>query len=171
MTYKLNTEEINKIKKRANKTFFNYPVWFKNDAIDVDDINQELLLRALETINKYQKKSDEEIIKLIHHGISWKIFDLIRDAKFTSNKFNIVENNEVTKENVIEMFPDVKNKKDLFIKIVYPYCTLEEIVLLEEKLIDGYTFEALGEVYGLTKQKMHRKYHKIIKKLKGIHNK
>lgn len=166
--YELSFEDMEKIKMRAQKTFVKYFNWFLADAISAEDLEQELLLCACETVSKYgSKKSPEEVIKLIHNRITWRIFELTRNAKSTAVRFNAKELDSL-EEDKDEMMNNIHDKTmhSEFLKLAYPHCSPAEYKLLYNKFVEGKTFEELAKKGGLTRQRIEQRYRIIMDRLR-----
>ena len=168
--YELTEEEISKIKIRGQKTFLKYFNWFLADAMSAEDLEQELLLVACETVNKYQKKKPaEELVKLIHNRITWKILELTRNAKTTAERFNLKDLDELAKEEILNGVQD-KSIHSEFLKLAFPHCSACEYKLLQQKFIDGKTFGELAKIYGRSKQRIEQRYSIIMNRLRQLYD-
>lgn len=164
--FELSQEAIRRIKIRAQKTFIRYYKWFIADAVSADDVEQELFLVAYETIDKYKTKNPDDIIKLVQHRITWKLHELVRNAKTTAIHFNTEDMSGDDKDNLMEELHDDTNHSD-FLKLAYAYCTEKEYAILQYKFVEGKTFQEIAQIYKTSKQRMEFLYSKMLKKLQN----
>ena len=169
---KLSAIETKKIQSRARTTFANCTDLFRKDAMNEEDLAQEALLVAYETLNHYNTKSEKELIKLIHKRVSWKMKELIRNARRRNKKFaNISSKEPIIMNNSTETctLEDtmVSPDKKPFLKLAFTLCNEKEYNLLYKRFVENKIFQEIAQEEGMTKQNVKRIYSNILNSLKN----
>lgn len=142
---------------------------FKSMSMDFNDLNQELFPIVFEAVKKYDEKYILEkkvyLKKYIKNRVAWELSNMLRNKKpLTLNKFPITE----------EFYFIDSQEKDNYsisekhiINLVYKYCKNDkekEIMVL--KILDNLTFEKIGKIKSVSKQRIGQIFNSVISKMK-----
>ncbi len=155
-------KELKKIEIRARKTYFNCVKLFKKDVISEEDVIQEAYLVAYETLNHYNNIKERDLIKLIHQRVSWRMKNLIRNAKSTDKKFVAIGTDDLSKIEPLIEAP----QKNTFLETAFMTCNQKEYKLLYEIFVKSKTFAEIAEKRKISRQRVEQIYSKIIKKIR-----
>ena len=67
-------------KAQVRKVFFKFSNYFKSNAIDQDDLEQEMLLVVWETIERHKDKPDIEIRKICSTAVKRQLIVRVKDS-------------------------------------------------------------------------------------------
>lgn len=160
--YKYSYSEIKKYyDKRKNR--------FKSMSMDFNDLTQELYPIIFESVKKYDEKYTSEkkvyIKKYLKNRVYWALSNILRNKKpLTLYKF-------VIEEEFYYVDDDEKNKNnssdESITELINKYCKNDrEKDIMISKIIDNFTFEKIGKIKGISKQRVGQIFNNVISKMK-----
>jgi len=151
MNHNLTLELIERIKVRTDKFIRTHREYLIFRMMDKDDIQQELLVKAIQKYNKYKTLPKEDLLKLINKSVSFEFKKILIKNFQYRNKFTARSLEEVL--NTIDIVDMIKTPTpQLFFDTLKKICTPKELDILYLYYYKSLSFKEIGKKYKVSKQ-------------------
>jgi len=161
--------------------FRKYQSWYRANAVDINDLKQEIMLLIWKYVHKNstktlkKRKSPQYLGSSLTQAIKWKLNWMRREGKRDFDKFlGFPKDNEnlvydgltsMGTDNIAEVISTGPVDMVIMDQIKH-LCTDQEYIILYKRFQEGATLLEIGDELGLTKERIRQIQHKALLKLK-----
>ena len=147
---------------------------FLTNAMDFEDVMQEINIKVLEVIKIYGKEPLDELLKISGRTVRNRLKDLVcqslRYAKYFINVNHLLEEIGIAEEEMIDIFNHgiLKNSahNSIQFKDLLLICNDFEFDILRKKLYEQQTNRDIAKEYGYTGARIGQIYKSILNKIR-----
>jgi len=156
---KLPHKEYKKIVARTRDYWLLYKNPFKENSYDLQDLIQESLLKAYETIEKFPELEGVHLNKTIQQAVTWHMNNLLRESIQKTNTFITLED---------DMLKDLEQPmKDLdFMDYMHKIKDEKSLKVVYKRVEEEKSFEQISKEMGLSVTWVYGIYKRAIRKLR-----
>ena len=165
MSNELVEDIMKRIKIRTDKFVRTHEEYLIFRLMDKDDIQQELLVKAIQKYNQHRNAPKEDLLKIINKALSFEFKKMLIKNFQYKDTFTARSLEEVLKTtSVIEMI-ETPNPQ-LFLNTLKNICSEKELNILYLYHYKSLSFKEIGKKYNISKQWVCLIYIETIIKIK-----
>lgn len=155
-------------KAQVRKVYYKFSNYFKSNALDQEDLEQEMLLVVWETIERHKKKDDLEIRKICSTAVKRQLIVRAREAlkHGVSISFDDVGAWLVENEQAGRYLRQGDSEINVLLEILKEDLTDEEYRIIYKKCVEGKSLREIAREEGKWITWAVKRWNKLEKKLK-----